>query len=113
MKLSKRERREGRFVVRGSYLGDPVEILWQDGRIANAPPYVEDLIHLAVEERVPVYREIAHPWTYSGEATLDDRFLAQATILHVLDDEGAEVSDPIIERERRKWPDLVRRGVVF
>lgn len=52
-----------------------------------------------------VKRELAVPWRYEGEATMQDRWLAQAVLLALLEPDSVELDDPVIDAETASWPD--------
>lgn len=72
-----------RFVATGRYGGLPVRVEWKDGAIVSAEPdellfEVKGMIRFGVDVRLPPYAP--------GRATLDDPWLAMATLAEVLDD---------------------------
>lgn len=99
-------RDEPGFTLRGVFRGRQVELRWQAGELVEAP----DDLRREVAEMIATRRWVEHghlpiPWYEEGEASMQDRWLAQATLLAVLDPDSIELDDPILRAESDSWPD--------
>ena len=72
-----------KFVAVGTYVGFPVRVEWQDGAIVSADP---DELLVEVKAMIRAEVEVTLPPYAPGRATLDDPWLAMATLDEVLDD---------------------------
>jgi hypothetical protein len=93
------------FTLRGTFRGRPVEIRWGEGQLLEAPDELRAEVAEVVATRRWVERGLAHPWREEGEATMKNRWLAQAVLLALLEPDSIELDDPVLDAEARSWPD--------
>jgi hypothetical protein len=87
------------FILRGRFHGREVEVRWRAGELVEAPDDLRTEVGQIIATRRWVEWDVAYPWREAGEATMTDRWLAQATLLAVLEPESIELEDPVLEAE--------------